>query len=360
MHLVGVNATEIGALKVMEFLKKQLEDHNIYYGRYFTDKALREEAMGSSTAANFLHSCKMSCYVAQDYEAELSSKDSKLILVLPDDSNITLSVECFRTGEVLFRPYLARIKHNDYGRYMSINDLNAGEDLYHHSRTRLKCWMRYGDDKQIRQARGWANKQKKSFGVNIYELYGNMFLFELSNKFMLEQTLQGQWKWENLVFNLEWWIPTLVFAEIGQLCGGWVAIEEDTKPYEWARILVANDGRNISKEVSIMRDEINGLEPASLVFFNNITISTQPIFREDWSLKDTESQFCMEHRTKQSNIQEMSIISSSDVLIDAVLQTTDPKSQILIRDGMEKACLEASGTRGGIVMLWDGRIWKGE
>lgn len=44
----------------------------------------------------------------------------------------------------------------------------------------------------------------------------------------------------------------------------------------------------------------------------------------------------MEHRTKQSNIQEMSIISSSDVLIDAVLQTTDPKSQILIRDGMEK------------------------
>lgn len=42
MHLVGVNATEIGALKVMEFLKKQLEDHNIYYGRYFTDKALRE------------------------------------------------------------------------------------------------------------------------------------------------------------------------------------------------------------------------------------------------------------------------------------------------------------------------------
>ncbi|XP_069148411.1 actin-related protein 8-like isoform X2 [Solanum lycopersicum] len=115
MHLVGVNATEIGALKVMEFLKKQLEDHNIYYGRYFTDKALREEAMGSSTAANFLHSCKMSCYVAQDYEAELSSKDSKLILVLPDDSNITLSVECFRTGEVLFRPYLARILHR-FGR----------------------------------------------------------------------------------------------------------------------------------------------------------------------------------------------------------------------------------------------------
>ncbi|KAH0775000.1 hypothetical protein KY290_012137 [Solanum tuberosum] len=109
MHQVGVKATEIGALKVMEFLKKQLEDHNIYYGRYFTDKALREEAMGSSRAANFLHSCKMLCYVAHDYEAELSSEDSKISVASPDGSCVTLSVERFRTGEVLFRPYLARM-----------------------------------------------------------------------------------------------------------------------------------------------------------------------------------------------------------------------------------------------------------
>ncbi|WMV51254.1 hypothetical protein MTR67_044639 [Solanum verrucosum] len=38
----------------------------------------------------------------------------------------------------------------------------------------------------------------------------------------------------------------------------------------------------------------------------------------------------------------MSIISSSDVLIDAILQTTNPKSQILIRDGMEKGVEEVA------------------
>lgn len=27
---------------------------------------------------------------------------------------------------------------------------------------------------------------------------------------------------------------------------------------------------------------------------------------------------------------------------------------------IKMACLEASGTRGGIMMLWDSRIWKGE
>ncbi|KAG5599330.1 hypothetical protein H5410_030700 [Solanum commersonii] len=50
----------------------------------------------------------------------------------------------------------------------------------------------------------------------------------------------------------------------------------------------------------------------------------------------------MQHRTEQSNVQEMSIISSSDVLIDAVLQTTNPKSQILIRDGVEKGVEEVA------------------
>jgi len=50
-----------------------------------------------------------------------------------------------------------------------------------------------------------------------------------------------------------------VFEEIGQLCGGWVAMEEETElknHMKWARILVANSGRNIPKEVSISRGGI--------------------------------------------------------------------------------------------------------
>ncbi|WMV46697.1 hypothetical protein MTR67_040082 [Solanum verrucosum] len=47
-----------------------------------------------------------------------------------------------------------------------------------------------------------------------------------------------------------------VFQEIGNLCGGWVATEEETELKNhmmWARIMVENDGRNIPKEVSISR-----------------------------------------------------------------------------------------------------------
>ncbi|KAG5585484.1 hypothetical protein H5410_045918 [Solanum commersonii] len=95
---------------------------------------------------------------------------------------------------------------------------------------------------------------------------------------MAEQTLQGQWRWKNCNFYLEWWNPLIgsipnsltcketwirvvgiplhlwsqkVFQEIGGVCGGWIATEEETKiknHMKWARILVANDGRKIPKE----------------------------------------------------------------------------------------------------------------
>ncbi|WMV19344.1 hypothetical protein MTR67_012729, partial [Solanum verrucosum] len=127
---------------------------------------------------------------------------------------------------------------------------------------------------------------KKAFGVDIYEMYGGMFLFEFPNINMAEQTLQGQWNWKNHRFNLEWWNPMVgclpkntlkmetwirivgiplhlwsgrVFQEIENLCGGWVATEEETElrnHMNWARILVANDGINIPKEVSISRNRV--------------------------------------------------------------------------------------------------------
>ncbi|KAF3653274.1 putative plastid-lipid-associated protein 8, chloroplastic [Capsicum annuum] len=50
-----------------------------------------------------------------------------------------------------------------------------------------------------------------------------------------------------------------VFQEIGNLCGDWVATEEETElknHMKWARILVSNDGRNIPKEVVISRNGV--------------------------------------------------------------------------------------------------------
>ncbi|KAG5619806.1 hypothetical protein H5410_005024 [Solanum commersonii] len=75
-----------------------------------------------------------------------------------------------------------------------------------------------------------------------------------SSEFMEEQTLQGQWKWKNLGFNLEWWSLVL-----GCLPNTTIATEEETElrnHMKWARILVANDGRSIPQEVSIAREGI--------------------------------------------------------------------------------------------------------
>lgn len=42
----------------------------------------------------------------------------------------------------------------------------------------------------------------KAYGANIYELSSEMFLFEFPNRFMAEQSRQGQWRWKNYKFQL--------------------------------------------------------------------------------------------------------------------------------------------------------------
>uniref|UniRef100_A0A0V0IPF3 Putative ovule protein n=1 Tax=Solanum chacoense TaxID=4108 RepID=A0A0V0IPF3_SOLCH len=57
---------------------------------------------------------------------------------------------------------------------------------------------------------------------------------------------------------LHLWSKT-VFQEIGEICGGWVATEEETKlknHMKWARIQVANDGSKIPKEVAVLWNDI--------------------------------------------------------------------------------------------------------
>lgn len=45
----------------------------------------------------------------------------------------------------------------------------------------------------LTEIRRWSTSLwKKTFGVNIYKLYRNMFLFEFPNRFMAEQTQSGE------------------------------------------------------------------------------------------------------------------------------------------------------------------------
>ncbi|WMV33326.1 hypothetical protein MTR67_026711 [Solanum verrucosum] len=149
------------------------------------------------------------------------------------------------------------------------------------------CGEELKEKPTLADIRRWSSTNwKKAFGGNIYKLNGNAFLFEFPNKHMAEQTLQGQWRWKNCSFHLEWWNPLIgsipnslkcketwirgvgiplhlwsqkVFQEIGEVCGGWIATVEETElknHMKWAGILVASDGRKIPKEVSIERNRI--------------------------------------------------------------------------------------------------------
>ncbi|WMV30144.1 hypothetical protein MTR67_023538 [Solanum verrucosum] len=140
--------------------------------------------------------------------------------------------------------------------------------------------------------RSWSSTNwKKVFGVNIYELNSEMFLFEFPNRYMAELIIQGQWRWKSSIFHLDWWRPTTgctpspstvretwirvvgiplhlwsrkVFQEIGDLCGGWIETEEETElknHLKWARILVKNNGRNLPREVSVACDGITYFFP---------------------------------------------------------------------------------------------------
>ncbi|KAG5619477.1 hypothetical protein H5410_019301 [Solanum commersonii] len=79
---------------------------------------------------------------------------------------------------------------------------------------------------------------KNVFRMNIYELNDERFLFEFPNKNMAEQIIQGQNMDQISGDPLHLWSKK-VFQEIGEIYGGWVAMEEETKlknHMKWARI----------------------------------------------------------------------------------------------------------------------------
>ncbi|CAA0832497.1 Actin-related protein 8 [Striga hermonthica] len=90
MHKVGVEVVGMGALKLTGFLRDRLQQNNIQFDSLYTVRTLKENL----------------CYVALDYEAELS-KDTEASYAVSSDTQFTLSKERFQTGEILFQPRMA-------------------------------------------------------------------------------------------------------------------------------------------------------------------------------------------------------------------------------------------------------------
>ncbi|KAK7334458.1 hypothetical protein VNO80_26215 [Phaseolus coccineus] len=93
MRKVGVEVVGLGALKLTGFLREKMQLNNLTFQSLYTVRTLKEKL----------------CYVAHDYEAELS-KDTKASYEAAGEGWFTLSKERFQTAEILFQPHFAGVQ----------------------------------------------------------------------------------------------------------------------------------------------------------------------------------------------------------------------------------------------------------
>ncbi|MED6169632.1 actin-like protein arp8 [Stylosanthes scabra] len=93
MRKVGVEVVGLGALKLTGFLREQMQLNNMNFDSMYTVRLLKEKL----------------CYVAIDYEAELS-KDTHASFEAAGEGLFILKKERFQTGEILFQPRLAGVR----------------------------------------------------------------------------------------------------------------------------------------------------------------------------------------------------------------------------------------------------------
>ncbi|THF98077.1 hypothetical protein TEA_027085 [Camellia sinensis var. sinensis] len=147
MRKVGVEVVGMGALKLTGFLKEQMQQKNIHFESLYTVRTLKEldgsrslefppriqEEIAVSNVGNtglcpvlgistYFGSTVSNagrvllnpltenlCYVALDYDAELS-KDTEGSFEVAAEGWFTLSKERFQTGEILFQPCIAGVR----------------------------------------------------------------------------------------------------------------------------------------------------------------------------------------------------------------------------------------------------------
>ncbi|KAL6975123.1 Actin-like protein arp8 [Sarracenia purpurea var. burkii] len=93
MRKVGVEVVGMGAMKLTGFLRELMQQNNIKFDSLYTVRSLKENL----------------CYVALDYEAELS-KVTQASFEVATEGWFTLSKERFQTGEILFQPRIAGVR----------------------------------------------------------------------------------------------------------------------------------------------------------------------------------------------------------------------------------------------------------
>jgi len=121
----------------------------------------------------------------------------------------------------------------------------------------------------------FCKRWKMTAGLKVSPISHNLFLFEMPSRQEAARVKAGDWFWNGRRLSLDWWSPLVdldtkvlplgdrwikafgiplhawsksSFQKIGELCGGYVDIDEDTKKRSnllWARICIKDKNRNL-------------------------------------------------------------------------------------------------------------------
>ncbi|OIT21506.1 hypothetical protein A4A49_34292 [Nicotiana attenuata] len=133
----------------------------------------------------------------------------------------------------------------------------------------------------------FTNRRKVTAGLKVMPIAHSLFLFEMPSRQEAVRVKAGDWYWNGRRFSLEWWsavtglamvepnsehrwikafgIPLHAWSEssfrvIGELCGGFVDTDEDTKKrthLHWARICVNKSIEDIPSKLELKVGELS-------------------------------------------------------------------------------------------------------
>lgn len=115
---------------------------------------------------------------------------------------------------------------------------------------------KFNAEATLSEVRRWSlSAWKHPYGLSVYEMGNNYFLFECSSRNQVEQIMEGTWEWKKIPVSLIWWNPLATtiegskgiestwvriiglplhlwshttFKSIGDCCGGWQETDEET------------------------------------------------------------------------------------------------------------------------------------
>ncbi|WMV50550.1 hypothetical protein MTR67_043935 [Solanum verrucosum] len=93
--------------------------------------------------------------------------------------------------------------------------ISIKEPICNHSEALKRSLVgKFNADATLTEVRKWSyNTWKQAYGLNVYEMGNNFFLFEFKSIQLAQQVMEGIWEWKKTPVKLIWWNPLVATVE---------------------------------------------------------------------------------------------------------------------------------------------------